>query len=208
MTAMIVTSVTEYGRGKYKIYLDEEFAFVLYKGELLRYGIEQGKELPEDLISDIRDKVLLKRAKLRAMNLLKSRDYTEAALRRKLLESLYPAEVVEQALKYVKPYGYIDDLRYAQSYIRSNIGTRSRRDIIGKLKSRGVPDEFINEAFEAEGPFEDEEEELLRRLILKKCPEPEDLDNAGKQKLYAYLYGRGFDPHSVDKALRALDITY
>lgn len=205
---MIVTSVSEYGRGKYKVFFDEEFAFVLYKGELLKYGIEQGNEISEAVMNDIRDNVLPKRAKLRAMNLLKSRDYTETALRRKLLESLYPDEAVDQALKYVKSYGYVDDLRYAQSYIRSNIGTRSRRDIIGKLKSRGVPDEFINEAFEAEGPFEDEEEELLRRLILKKCPAPEDLDNTGKQKLYAYLYGKGFDPHSVDKALRALDITY
>ena len=56
--------------------------------------------------------------------------------------------------------------------------------------------------------FEDEEDELLKRLILKKCPAPESLDNTGRQKLYAYLYGKGFDPYRVDKALRALDITY
>lgn len=202
---MTVTSVLQYGRGKYKVFLDEEFAFVLYKGELLKYGIEQGNEISEDVISDIRDTVLLKRAKLRAMNLLKSRDYTETALRRKLLESLYPLEAVDMALEYVKSYGYIDDLRYAQSYIRSNIGTRSRRDIRSRLKNRGIRDELIDEAFETEGPFEDEEEELLRHLIMKKCPEPESLDNAGRAKLYAYLYGKGFDPYRVDKALRSLD---
>lgn len=205
---MIVTSVSEYGKGKYKVFLDEEFAFVLYKGELLKYGIEQGNEISETVISDIRDNVLLKRAKLRAMNLLKSRDYTETALRRKLLESLYPDEAVDQALEYVKSYGYIDDLRYAQSYIRSCIGTRSRRDIRSRLRTRGVADELIDKAFENEGAFEDEEDELLKRLILKKCPAPESLDNTGRQKLYAYLYGKGFDPYRVDKALRALDITY
>lgn len=198
---MIVTAITEYSKGKYKVFLDEEFAFVLYKGELLKYGIEQGQELSDDVICDIRDTVITKRAKLRAMNLLKSRDYTEMTLRRKLEESLYPEEAVNAALLYVKSYGYINDLRYAQGYIRCNSASRSRKDIIRRLRDRGITDELIDEAFESEEYSEDEEDELIRRLVSKKCPDPGALDHAGRQKLYAYMYGRGFDTHRVDKVL-------
>jgi len=37
---MVVTAIEEYTKGKFKIYLDEEFAFVLYKGELRRFKME------------------------------------------------------------------------------------------------------------------------------------------------------------------------
>ena len=79
-----VTDIKEYLKNKYKIYLNDEFAFVLYKGELRSYKIKIGNELNTKDYEEIINNVLPKRAKLRCMNLLKSRDYTEAQLRKKL----------------------------------------------------------------------------------------------------------------------------
>lgn len=39
---MVVTKVEMLTKIKYKVYLDEEFAFVLYKGELSHYRIVEG----------------------------------------------------------------------------------------------------------------------------------------------------------------------
>ena len=36
---MIVTNIEAVAKNKYKVYLDERFAFVLYKGELSRYRV-------------------------------------------------------------------------------------------------------------------------------------------------------------------------
>ena len=107
---MFVTGIEEYKNNKYKIYLNNEFAFVLYKGELHKYQISIGNELDDAIMHEIIDVLLLKRAKLRAMNLLKSRDYTEKSLRSKLQEGLYPSGVVDKAVEYVKSYGYVDVL--------------------------------------------------------------------------------------------------
>lgn len=69
---MIVTKITEVSKSRKKIEIDGEFAFVLYKGELSVYGIKENCEIKEEDYQGIMTKILPKRAKLRAMNLLKS----------------------------------------------------------------------------------------------------------------------------------------
>ena len=46
---MVVTEIAEATKAKYKIFIDNEFAFVLYKGELRTYKIRQGEEITEDV---------------------------------------------------------------------------------------------------------------------------------------------------------------
>ena len=87
---MRVTEIAEVSRSRMRISTDEEFTFVLYRGELHRLHIRQGEEIEEDALRAIREEILPKRAKLRAMNLLKNRDYTVRQLRDKLKEGGYP----------------------------------------------------------------------------------------------------------------------
>ncbi|MCR5233826.1 MAG: recombination regulator RecX [Lachnospiraceae bacterium] len=206
---MVVTGIVEYTKGKYKIFLNDEFAFVLYKGELRKYGIKQDGILSDDVYHELITVVLTKRAKLRALNLLKVRDYTVNSLRRKLKEGLYPDEVIDDAVEYVISYGYVDDLRYAESYIRSNKTSRSRHEIEQKLRVKGISGDIISEAFENEGPGEEEEEELIRRYLLKKCRSNDISDEASRRKIFAYMYNKGFAPDRVRRILDEvlLDIT-
>ena len=62
---MTVTKIEELTKAKSKVELDGEFAFVLYKKELSRFGIREDEELPEETYQQIRKDVILKRAKLR-----------------------------------------------------------------------------------------------------------------------------------------------
>ena len=68
--SMLVTQVTELSKSRSIVYIDQEFAFVLYKGELRLYHIKEGQLLSEEDYRTIMQEVLPKRAKLRAMNLL------------------------------------------------------------------------------------------------------------------------------------------
>ena len=70
---MTVTDIKEVTKSRVKIEIDRESSFVLYKGELRIYGIREGQDLTEENYNLIMKEVLPKRAKLRAMNLLKSR---------------------------------------------------------------------------------------------------------------------------------------
>ena len=75
---MTVTRIEPLTKIKFKIYLDGSFAFVLYKGELSRFGITAGAEISEETVERIRKEVIFKRARLRAMHLLEDMDRTEA----------------------------------------------------------------------------------------------------------------------------------
>ena len=98
---MIVTDIVEMDKKRSKIYINGEFAFVIYKGELRDYSIKEGQELSESNYQEILDVVLPKRCKLRAMNLLQKKDYTEKQLRDKLSEGLYPREIIDDAIHIV-----------------------------------------------------------------------------------------------------------
>ena len=106
---MQVTKVESLTKTKWKVELDGQFAFVLYKKEILQFGIEVNGELSEELYEQIKKDVVLKRAKLRAMHLLTDMARTESQLRDKLKRNMYPEDVISQAIAYVKSFGYIKD---------------------------------------------------------------------------------------------------
>ncbi len=144
---MKVTQMTEISKSRVRISTDEEFTFALYKGEIRRFHIREGEDIEETVLDTIREELLPKRAKLRAMNLLKNRDYTAKQLRDKLKEGGYPEETIEEALSYVESYHYTDDLRYAVNFIRNHAEGRSHRRIEQDLLTRGIDRDTFQKAW-------------------------------------------------------------
>lgn len=201
---MQVTQITDASKNRSSIFIDFEFAFVLYKGELRIYHIKEGAEMAEADYRTIMEEVLPKRAKLRCMNLLKSRDYTEAQLKEKLKQGGYPCTVIEQAVAYVKEYGYVNDEKYAGSYISCYAGSRSRRKIEYGLRQKGVKKEIIEKAWDtwqAEGNEQDEEE-MIHALLQKRKWNPQEQDWKERQKTAAFLMRKGFGQDAVSRVLK------
>lgn len=199
---MIITGIEELSAGRNKIYIDQEFAFVLYKGELHLYHLSVGQEIKEEDYREILQKVLPKRAKLRAMNLLQKRRYTEKQLRDKLKEGLYPLEITEEAVAYVKSFRYLDDLQFAVDYITYHEASKSQKRMKADLLQKGIPAEEIRQAFEiwqTLGGVQDERE-MIQRELEKKHYHPE-CDEKEKRKIYAYLLRKGFSMDNVNKVL-------
>ena len=205
---MIVTDIIELDKKRSKIYIDGQFAFVLYKGELRDYSIKQGQNLSESDFAEITEVVLPKRCKLRAMNLLQKKDYTEKQLRDKLAEGLYPKEILDDAIHYVKSYRYLDDERYARDYVTYHIPVRSKNRIIQDLSGKGIDKgifmPIIEELYAEEG--EDVEMDQIRQLLNKKHFDPDEADFKEKQKIMAFLVRKGFQISLIKKAMNAYDI--
>lgn len=205
---MTVTGIKEINKSRMKIELDGEFAFVLYKGELAAYGIREGQELAEESYQEIMTKVLPKRAKLRAMNLLKSRSYTEFQLREKLRGGNYPESVMEEAVRYVASFGYINDAQYAADYIEYNKEQKSKTRIFTDLYKKGIDKSVMEEAWEAViGDCRSElEKQQICRWVQKKHFAPETASHEEKQKMVSFLYRKGFSIETIRSTL-SLDIT-
>lgn len=201
---MIVTQIVELGRARSKVYIENEFAFVLYKGELRLFHVREGEEISEEDYRKILTEILPKRAKLRAMNLLKNKEYTAWELRKKLRDGDYPENIIDEAIKYVESYRYIDDLRYAVDYITAHEDMRSRRRIEHDLMNKGISGSILEQAWliwEGKGGIQDEEA-MIAKLLDKRHYDPETSDIKEKQKTYAFLMRKGFSDDAVRKAMK------
>ncbi|WP_029232710.1 regulatory protein RecX [Butyrivibrio sp. VCB2006] len=203
---MTVTDIVELDKKRSKIYIDGEFAFVLYKGELREYGIKVGADILESTYEEITGTLLTKRAKLRAMNLLQKKDYTEKQLRDKLNDGLYPDNLVDEAISYVKSYKYLDDERFARDYITYHLEMRSKNRIIQDLMGKGLSKDFIVPIYDElcgeanENSDTDIEQAQIEKLLSKKHYS-EDLEYNDKQKIMAFLMRRGYSIESIKRAM-------
>ena len=191
---------TGFDKQKYRIFLDGESAFAVYKGELSRYHLEEGAVLPPEVYEELVNRVLKKRATLRAMHILERTDKTEAQLRRKLEESEYPKEAVESAIAYVTSYGYLDDRRYAEHYIEWKKQGKGKARLKMELVQKGISREIIEEVLESTDFGETRE--MIRQIILKKRKTDIPMNEKEKQRLYGFLMRKGFSSSDILAVMR------
>jgi len=128
-------------------------------------------------------------------------DRTEAQLRQKLLDAEFEPETVEQAMAYVKSFGYINDERYVRNYIECRRQQKSRRQLEQELQyRRGVSQELIQKVYEELEPTD--EKDLIRRQLKKKNYDPGETDERQRQKLMASLLRKGFRMGDILAVLR------
>lgn len=200
---MMVTDIVEISKTKVRVCVDDEICFALYKSELGKYAIKKDSELSREMYDTIMDEVLLKRAKLRCMNLLKNRDYTEYQLVSKLKQGFYPERIIDAAVAYVISYGYVDDIRYARSYIEYAGRSKSGRQVENDLVRKGISAENIRKAY-SQCSGEDSivaEEDLICKLLEKKHFDRQNATYEECRKMAGFLYRKGFLPDKIYKVL-------
>ncbi|MCD8301173.1 MAG: recombination regulator RecX [Clostridiales bacterium] len=186
-------------KGKLLVLTDEVGTFPLYRKEADAFHIEEGAELSVEDWERLCSDVLIKRAKKRALYLLEQQDRTEFQLRKKLREDRYPDSIADEAVEYVRSYHYIDDLRYACTYIRFHQQEKSRSQLRTALMSRGVSQSDIDAALEES--YEGREDELIAKLLDKRHYDPETADDAERQRTFSFLLRRGFKASEIKKQM-------
>ena len=184
---MEITKIQALTKQKYRIFLDGESAFAVYKGELSRYHLEEGAVLPPEVYEELVNRVLKKRATLRAMHILERTDKTEAQLRRKLEESEYPKE-------------YLDDRRYAEHYIEWKKQGKGKARLKMELVQKGISREIIEEVLESTDFGETRE--MIRQIILKKRKTDIPMNEKEKQRIYGFLMRKGFSSSDILAVMR------
>lgn len=208
---MIITDMIEIfiGRGNkksaYKVYIDDDYAFLLYSQDIKTYQLEAGAEITSLLYDKIIKETVLRRAKQKALAILKHMDRTEKELYTKLKAAYYTDEIIESAMKYLKDYNYIDDERYALNYIRTRKNITSKLVIQYKLSQKGINKDISEKIMDMEydSAEEDSDPEIIaiNKAIRKKCKDTDSLTWEEKQKLMASLYRKGFDMGKINQCL-------
>ena len=203
---MVITEIKEISKARCRIILDQEIAFVLYKGDLRIYHLRVGEEVSSEIYRELLEEVLPKRAKLRCLNLLKSRDYTEQELYRKLMLGGYPVSVIETAISYVKSYGYIGDEYYARKYIETYQEVKSRKKMEQDLLRKGISRDVIERVYLEFVDEEDPEPEQIQRLLMKKGYKESEASEKERMKMFGYLYRKGYSAEKIRNCMGNIDI--
>ena len=181
-----------------KVFLDGDFAFVLYQGEIARYRLREGLLLSTELYEEILRQVVGRRAREKALSLLKTQGRTEYELRRKLDSHLNLRKIMEETLGSLREYRYLWDEAYAVSYVEIYGTGKSRAELECALRRKGIDREVIRTALrDTETDSREAIEKLLRKRGCSADSSPKE-----KQKTFAYLMRRGFSWEEIRDALK------
>lgn len=139
-----------------------------------------------------------------ALKLLSISPRTEKEMALKLKARGCGPDTSGRVIEFLKKQRLIDDLAYAKELIASRMrdNPRGKYALEHELKQKGIAEGTIAEAFERmEGSFD--EKEMAERLAMKKMSERAMRTGANvRGRLYRFLASKGFDPDTVDDAVR------
>jgi regulatory protein len=195
-----VTECRPADKGRWILTFDNGITFPLYRSEVRQFKLQEEAAVTDEAFTRLMEDVVGKRAKKRALHLLERMDRTEYQLRRKLITGGYPQVCVDAAIDYVKSYHYLDDHRYACSYIRCSQEKMSRRQMKMKLAEKGVAADVIEHALLES--YEADEQEQIESLLAKRGFVPDEADDREFQRTYRYLLRRGFQSCDILRAMK------
>ena len=141
---------------------------------------------------------VVRQAKNRALKILEYADRTEKQLRDKLKEGEFPPFAVDEAVAYVQALHYQDDRRYAENFVRSRTGQKSKYELSNELRLRGIDSTVIDEVLEE---AETDDSETVKRLFCKKYASKDLSDPAVYQKAFRYFAGKGFSYEEIKSGI-------
>ncbi|WP_007940162.1 regulatory protein RecX [Pelosinus fermentans] len=136
-----------------------------------------------------------------SLHLVTRRSYSEKELQQKLEYKDYSCDDIEKVFSRLKEYGYINDIKLANHLFHKYLETNkySTKQILYKLKLRGLPDAILSEIAR---DFDDIEEwKSALKVVTARF---KSFDTTTKEKIYRYLASRGFSATSIHKVLQTL----
>lgn len=141
-----------------------------------------------------------------AVRLLTRRDHTSFEIFQKLGHRGFGGGVIDRVLAECRRLDYIDDERTARIYIgqlaRRGFGFRRIRV---ELRKKGLTGERF-EIILNERRAEIDEHEIARKAMLKKMKSIESVEDRQKRrdKMYRFLYSRGFEASLISELIRKI----
>ncbi|HHU90404.1 MAG TPA: regulatory protein RecX [Clostridiaceae bacterium] len=201
---MTITAVEKNkDKGMVKVFIDDNYSFSIPEQDYINNKLYKDTIISEEQLSVIRDKVLVRSARERAVRYLTYKDRSEYEILKKLVDAGYDESVAQNAVNELKTIGYLDDTRFAMKYLSERIRTKalSKKTLGYELKNKGLEKEIIERAL---SEFEINDYEVALREGKRKFGKYDINDKKIQQKVYRFLLHRGFSYEIADKVVREL----
>ncbi|MBE7033526.1 MAG: regulatory protein RecX [Ruminococcaceae bacterium] len=139
-----------------------------------------------------------------ALYLIEFKDRTEKELRDKFREKGYEENSVEDEIEFLKNYGYIDDVRYAEHFINDAINLKKwgKIRIRTELSRKGIDREIIYNAIEDAFAELDDDRVLSQMQIRFKNSDFSNIKE--RTRIFNFFMRRGFSPDEIKGAMNKM----
>lgn len=183
----------------YYVYIDSSLIGILYRRDLedLQLHIPcDGEKSEKDVDERVYDKIwqmVEEHAYSKAVSILTVSEYCAKEIRTKLEMRRYSKEIIDEVITQLYEIRYLDDERYAEAYIHTYAGRKSRDLIHRELEMKDIFlnnfDEIYNNVINDDGI---DENELINNILEKKFENYDLKDEKIKNRAVRYLSQRGF----------------
>ncbi len=198
MVVITKIEVQKKDKNRANLYLDNKFFCGLDLETVVKYNLKQGTIITEERLQEIQLDSEKQSALSKATKLISTRYKTQREVEKYLYEKGYVSQVVYFVLSKLIEYHYIDDERYANSYISAHKSKYGRLMLKQQLLLKGVDEKIINNALNSE---EFEQSTEIQNLAEKYMKNKEDTKE-NYQKLIRYLMNKGFDFDEIKRSLK------
>lgn len=187
-------SVQKKNKNRCNIYIDNVFAFGVSNELIYKENLKVGMIIDEEKLKKIAYEENLINCKETALKIIERSYKTKKEMIKRLLEKGYALEEINETLKFLEEYNFINDESYAKAFINDRTKTQGKQKIKYALKNKGVSDEIIEE--ELSKLDMEKEKENANILALKKYSiliKRESDKYKLKEKIIRFLISRGYD---------------
>ena len=138
------------------------------------------------------------------MKLLDIRKRSVFEIRKRLKQKEFEEEIINEVIKELFEYGYLNDEEFAEAYINDRINFNPRGNFLVKkeLREKGVAEDIVNEKIKELFPAEKEKELAKKAAKKKRETLNKDLEkNKIYQKIGSYLQTKGYASYIIREVL-------
>lgn len=183
--------------GRYNIFVDGHYSFSLDEFQLVQYSLHSGQEIDETKLAELQAESDFGKNYIRAVDLISRRLRSEREIRDYARRKQWGRDNTERVIARLYDRGYLNDLVFAQAFVRSRQSSRkySRRRIKRDLVNKGISHRIIQQVLDEEAGMADDND-ALTNLVAKKYHRYDDIN-----KFKAYLARAGFRYDDINKAI-------
>lgn len=195
-------------KDRVNVYVNEEFAFACSLDIVYMYHLKAGLEIKLEQLRDMVQEDNFLKCKNQSLKLIEKSCKTEKEIRDKLIYKGYEENIIERCMEFLKSYNFVNDLDYADMYIKERIKREGINKIKYSLQRKGIAKDIINTKLslrydEAE-VIEDSSIYALAQKKYSSLIKNEEDERKIYKKLWEYLYRKGYLEEQIKSTLRNL----
>jgi len=203
-----ITQISENKKNpnRVSIFADDEFLLSCHKELVYKKSLKKGDKVEPELLLELAKEDEYIKAKDVALRHIEMSIKTVKQVEDKLREKEYSEEIIEKVIDFLHEYRLLDDLKYAQTFLKEKLRSRGMKKARFELLAKGISKDNIELAMESVSTTSVEEDACLK-IAEKKYQQLRNREQDEyklKNKLYTFLAGKGFEYELISSTLRKI----